>query len=297
MKYKKTMAVFFAAAMFLTAGIPAAAAENNPQTSSKEAVSEKDPKASVRREASVKYSKDSGDFTIEDGVLKGYSGTSETVTIPDGVKQINNGVFSSSSIKKIIIPSSVTSIHSWAFDSCSSLEELSVVSDNQSFVSSNGVLYSKDFSKILRFPRGKASSQFVINANVKTICDSAFYKCTSLSGVTLPSGVTSIEQYAFSSCSSLTSVTIPNSVTSIGDYAFYSCSSLTSVTIPNSVTSIGESAFQYCTNLTSLTLSNGVESLGILAFCSCTSLTSVSIPASVAVRSLLFSIALYSGTA
>ena len=43
--------------------------------------------------------------------------------------------------------------------------------------------------------------------------------------------VTSIGGSAFYKCSSLTSVTIPNSVTSIGSSAFYNCSSLDAVYI------------------------------------------------------------------
>ena len=58
----------------------------------------------------------------------------------------------------------------------------------------------------------------------------AFYYCSSLTSVTIPDSVTSIDNNAFDSCSSLTSVTIGNSVTSIGTSAFDSCSSLTSVT-------------------------------------------------------------------
>ena len=54
--------------------------------------------------------------------------------------------------------------------------------------------------------------------------------------------VTSIGYVAFYNCTSLTSVTIPSSVTNIGVGAFASCSSLTNITIPNSVKSIGGSA-------------------------------------------------------
>ena len=52
--------------------------------------------------------------------------------------------------------------------------------------------------------------------------------------------------YAFYGCSGLTSLTIPSSVTWISGEAFSGCSGLTSLVIPSSVTSIGESAFSGC---------------------------------------------------
>ena len=82
--------------------------------------------------------------------------------------------------------------------------------------------------------------------------DYAFYGCSGLTSLTIPSSVTSIGNEAFHGCCGLTSLVIPSSVTSIDRSAFSGCSSLTSLTIPSSVTSIGESAFSGCSGLTSI---------------------------------------------
>jgi hypothetical protein len=107
----------------------------------------------------------------------------------------------------------------------------------------------------------------------------AFSQCSSLTSVTISSGVTSIGDDAFDS-SSLTSITIPNSVTSIGDQAFAQCD-LISITIPCSVTNIGEWMFFYCSYLTNFTIPESVTGIGDSAFAGCESLTGITIPNSV----------------
>ena len=116
---------------------------------------------------------------------------------------------------------------------------------------------------------------------VTSIGNDAFYKCTSLTSIEIPSSVTSIGEYAFAGCRSLTSIEIPSSVTSIGDGAFADCTSLASIVIPSSVTSIGEYTFYGCKSLTSVVIEDGVTSIGDDAFYYCTSLTSIEIPSSV----------------
>ncbi len=109
--------------------------------------------------------------------------------------------------------------------------------------------------------------------SVTTIGDNAFFECTSLTSVVIPSSVTTIEDSAFFGCINLTSVVIPNSVTTIGDTAFWNCRNLINIVIPNSVTTIGNSAFSFCTSLTSVVIPNSVTTIGDRAFSGCSNLT------------------------
>ena len=111
--------------------------------------------------------------------------------------------------------------------------------------------------------------------------DYAFYGCSRLTNLVIPSGVTSIEKSTFRGCSGLTSLVIPSGVTSIGESAFSDCSGLTSLVIPSGVTSIEKSTFSGCSGLTSFVIPSSVTSIGESAFSGCSGLTSLVIPSSV----------------
>ena len=114
-----------------------------------------------------------------------------------------------------------------------------------------------------------------------SIKDNTFSGCSNLTGVTIPSSVTSIGTSAFYLCSKLAGMDIPNSVTDIGGSAFRGCSSLTDVILPAGVTRIGFRAFDECSSLTSAFILGGVTSIESETFGRCSSLTSVYIPNSV----------------
>lgn len=61
------------------------------------------------------------------------------------------------------------------------------------------------------------------NCNFTEIPDSAFYKCSGLTNITIPDSVSSIGEWAFAGCSALTSITIPAGITRIAEYAFRNC--------------------------------------------------------------------------
>ncbi len=141
----------------------------------------------------------------------------------------------------------------------------------------------------LVLPENCNGKNYVIGSNI-------FKDNTTITGITISDGVTSIGDNAFSGCTGLTGVTIPNSVTSIGDYAFSGCSNLTSLVIPNSLTSIGNKAFEGinlhrleintttvggifngCTSLKEIVFGEGVKTIEDNSFTGCTGLTSVTV--------------------
>ena len=108
-----------------------------------------------------------------------------------------------------------------------------------------------------------------------------FEFCSSLTSVSLPSGITSLEWYCFDGCSSLTSISLPSGITELKGGCFRDCSSLTSIYLPSGITELGASCFSGCSNLTSISLPSGITSLAGFCFQDCSSLTSVSLPSGI----------------
>ena len=149
-------------------------------------------------------------------------------------------------------------------------------------VANGGNTYSVTSIGMEAFYGCSGLTSITIPSSVTSIGESAFFRCSGLTSITIPSSVTSIGKSAFSYCSGLTSINIPNSVTSIGYGAFFYCSGLTSIAIPASCeASIATGALAGCNGLTSITIPNSVTSIGDGAFSYCSGLTSISIPNSV----------------
>ena len=118
-----------------------------------------------------------------------------------------------------------------------------------------------------------AINRIVVKDGVTSIGDLAFYGCSKVASVTLPSSVTSIGDRAFKQCSSMTSLSFPQGLTSIGEAAFEECGKLRGLSLPSGLTSIDDYAFYRCTGLSSVTIPESVEHFGMVTFAYCTGLT------------------------
>ena len=191
-------------------------------------------------------------------------------SIPDGVTVIRDRAFNKCiSLNSITIPKSVQDIETYSFFGCTSLEAINVAASNKNYADVNGILFSKDKTKIVCYPANKKNMSYSIPVSVKVVGVAAFRDCIYLKGITIPDSVTNIEHHAFSNCKSLKSITIPDSITAIEMATFIDCASLTGVKIPDSVTSIGWGAFSNCKSLTKITIPAGVKTIAdkALGYC------------------------------
>ena len=124
-----------------------------------------------------------------------YDGLDPNLSIPsyingDPVRKIgdpsnNKSVFNRSysyPVVTLTIPETVDEIASSAFIRASDLETINVAADNPYFKSVNGVLYSKDGTKLIAVPP-KTSGYFVVPSTVKELDYFAFASCKNLQEV------------------------------------------------------------------------------------------------------------------
>jgi hypothetical protein len=166
------------------------------------------------------------------------------------------------SLTKVTIPKSVTSIGRNAFYNCQKLGSLTISEGVESIGNSA-------FSSCYEL------TSVIIPSTIVSLGDNAFSSCGKLQSVTISDGLKSIGESVFAGCSSLSSVSIPNSVTSIGISSFNGCGQLSQITFPEGLTSIRRGAFIDCGNLKSITIPSTVTSIGESAFEDCSALISI----------------------
>ena len=232
------------------------------------------------------------------------------VILNEGLEEIGMYAFDSCKLKKVIIPSTCTTIEQFAFENNKDLYHVylpsSVQTVNQyAFYSINSLAYiCIEHSSVPSWGSYWRSGTTVYTNCVKLVEGEDFnYAVRNLSGnyvvtvlrlsettsqlqsYTLPNEIENISdirvaQYLFQNNVNIRNINL-SSVTRIGDYAFDGCSNLNSVTFSNTLTVIGSHAFSNCSSLSSIAIPDGTTEIQSFAFDACTSATYVFIPASV----------------
>lgn len=125
------------------------------------------------------------------------------------------------------------------------------------------------------FDNGKG--KWAYKGIVTSIGSNAFHYNDKLTGIIIPSTVTSIDQFAFAQ-TGITEITIPENITELASSAFESCPSLLKVDIKGSIKEISNNTFQDCASLESIILPESLELIKFNAFLRCEKLQEIAIP-------------------
>lgn len=183
-----------------------------------------------------------------------------SVEVPATVTSIGASAFSRCGLKSVVLPPTNISFHGWAFDNCDSL---TTATTPYTYAGGNIFMGCRNLRTII-VPEG-----------VTTIKGGAFYQLTTMTNITLPSTLNSIETHAFYNCTALDSITIPEGVTTIGEGAFWECNNMKSLRLPKSLISIKSTAFAHCRSLTTVEIPANASSVESAAFRACTGLKTI----------------------
>ena len=222
----------------------------------------------------------------------------EEIKLPDSLTYIGNSAFyNCSSLKQITIPSHVTDIDSSCLASCDNLASIDVNIDNDNYCSIDGVLYTKDRSKLVCCPGGKkgtcrvfanTTSVSIDGDNLNAISvdeNNTVFK--SIDGVLYDKEVTTMKVVPGMKAK----VVVPDSVTKL-ESAFTGCSKLEEVVVgENNATFSAEDNIIYNKDKTvivvylkndeTVRIGNSVETIGRLAFSGNKTMKTVIIPGNV----------------
>ncbi|MCR4639392.1 leucine-rich repeat protein [Ruminococcus sp.] len=115
--------------------------------------------------------------------------------------------------------------------------------DNPYLTSVDGIIYSKDMTKLIKVPSRYAGKKIVVPDGVKIIDSFALYGLENVESIELPDSVETIGKNSFANSSKLKSVKLSEKLDVIGDYAFAGCTGIKDISIPESVNHIGYNAF------------------------------------------------------
>ena len=122
----------------------------------------------------------------------------ESITISKNIEVIGQSSFSGcKNLKKIIIYSeNLGSIELENFLECNNLEEYVVNKENNAYKSVDGILFSKDGTKLIRYPQGKKDEEYIIPDSVTEICTRGIDQNQYMKKLVVPESVNTVGDYA-----------------------------------------------------------------------------------------------------
>ena len=243
------------------------------------------------------YEESAGEETArQKAEIAGYTGSETALSIPKKVGQYDVGSIGAGAFKEnaditsVVISEGVYRIGYEAFFGCEKLASVTVPSTVTD--------WDDDFSNGYNskaFEDCRALTRVTLSEGLTVLGQRAFYGCTSLESVTVPSTIKEFHNQVFYGCTALQRVELKEGMKHMGYQAFGGCTALEEVAIPSTIEGWGQlrasgimatlhdsAPFIDCTSLAKVTFAEGLKTLeGFQGVRNCPLVTELDIPASV----------------
>ena len=196
--------------------------------------------------------------------------------IKEGIQEIKQ-VINQSTIEKLVIPNSVTSMSVIPF---SNLNEKAYNKDGDAYYLGND---SNPYLVLVKYKYDSWNRSYNIKDGTRFIQNNAFYNVKNLERIYIPNSVIEIGNSVFNTCNKLKEATFQEgcNLKYIGDGLFSGCYELENLKLPGCGFIIGREAFADCRKITYLNISEGVTVIRDKAFFRCDALEYISLPSSI----------------
>ena len=184
------------------------------------------------------------------------------IIVSEGVRRIGSTAFQGAdAVVEIVLPSTLETFTTIGFKS---LSTITLATNNPYFQLKDGVLFSKDGSKLWLYPSAKPGSSYTVPSGVTTIVEAAFYENQNLQTLIFSNTVKTLEDYAICHMNALASITL-DGISTIGSHNLRYCGNLKSLTIRNTGR-IGNYCVYDCGALETISISGSTSGYGTYAF-------------------------------
>ena len=151
--------------------------------------------------------------------------------LPDSVISVGSGAFNNAiSLESITLSAGLSVFDVSILNGCTSLACVYVSESSEHFISEDGILYNCDQTELIVYPAGRTDSEYEVPDGVITIGNHAFSDNLYIETVILPDGLVEIGAGAFANCLILQNTVIPKTVSLIDEGAFKNTGSLFNLT-------------------------------------------------------------------
>ena len=204
-----------------------------------------------------KYEGDDYGYPEKGTLIRCPLGRTGECVVPEGITYLKDNAFEDcAKLTRIVLPKSLKHAGRGTFHGCTSLMEIAVDPENETYVSLDGMLMyrhkedDRNSGMLTAYPAGRAVGDIVIPEGVEVLGLTVFWDCKQLTGVTLPAGLKRIDGASspvppFKGCTNLERLVLPEGLEEIESNAFDTDwgkednEKLSGVLLPRSVTDFG----------------------------------------------------------